>query len=94
MTSLALTEDFLVGGGATGCLCQWCLYLTSERVIVEVDLENEGVVVSNDCLIFLPYVCCMRWVGYVARVGERRSAYRVLMGKPGGRKHFGRPRRT
>jgi hypothetical protein len=22
------------------------------------------------------------WAGYVARIGERRSAYRVLMGKP------------
>ena len=27
VTSLALMEDFLVGGGATGRLCQWCLYL-------------------------------------------------------------------
>ena len=26
----------------------------------------------------------MRWAGNVVRMGERRGAYRVLMGKPGG----------
>jgi hypothetical protein len=30
----------------------------------------------------------MRWAGYVARVGERRGVYRVLVGRP-----LGRPRR-
>jgi hypothetical protein len=33
----------------------------------------------------------MRWAGYVARVGERRAAYRVLVGKPGGRDHLEDP---
>jgi hypothetical protein len=35
----------------------------------------------------------LRWVGHVARMGERRGAYRVLMGKPEGRRPLGRPRR-
>jgi len=35
----------------------------------------------------------MRWVGHVARMGERRGAYRVLMGKPEGKRPLGRPRR-
>jgi len=35
----------------------------------------------------------MRWVRYVARTGVRRGVYRVLVGKPDGRKTFGRPRR-
>jgi hypothetical protein len=26
----------------------------------------------------------MKWAGHVARIGERRSAYRVLVGKPEG----------
>ena len=34
----------------------------------------------------------MRWAGHVARVGERRSAYRVLVGKPEGKRPFGRLR--
>ena len=35
----------------------------------------------------------MRWAGRVARVGEERGAYRVLVGKPEGRRPLGRPRR-
>ena len=35
----------------------------------------------------------MRWAGHVARMGEKRGVYRVLVGKPGGRKPLGRPRR-
>jgi hypothetical protein len=33
----------------------------------------------------------MRWAGYVARVGERRGVYRVLVGKPEGKRPLGRP---
>jgi hypothetical protein len=32
----------------------------------------------------------MRWVGHVVRMGEKRNAYRLLVGKPEGR----RPRKT
>jgi hypothetical protein len=35
----------------------------------------------------------MRWVGHVARIGERKSLYRVLVGKPKGKTPLGRPRR-
>jgi len=35
----------------------------------------------------------MRWAGYVARMGEVRGVYRVLVGKPEGRRLLGRPRR-
>ena len=32
----------------------------------------------------------MRWAGHVARMGEERRVYRVLVGKPGGeRDHWG-----
>jgi hypothetical protein len=34
----------------------------------------------------------MRWVGHVARMGEERNVYRVLMGKPEGKRPLGRPR--
>jgi len=33
----------------------------------------------------------MRWAGHVARMGERRGVYRVLVGKPEGRRPIGRP---
>jgi hypothetical protein len=32
------------------------------------------------------------WAGHVARMGERRGAYRALVGKPEGRRPLGRPR--
>ena len=35
----------------------------------------------------------MRWAGHVARMGEGRGVYRVLLGKPEGRRPLGRPRR-
>jgi len=35
----------------------------------------------------------MRWVGHVARMGEGRGVYTVLVGKPKGKRSLGRPRR-
>jgi hypothetical protein len=34
----------------------------------------------------------MRWAGHVARMEEKRNAYRILVGKPEGKRPFGRPR--
>jgi hypothetical protein len=34
----------------------------------------------------------MRWVGHVTHVGEMRGAYRVLVGKPEGKRPLGRTR--
>jgi hypothetical protein len=56
-------------------------------------LHNEEL---ND-LYFSPnivrviYLGRMRWVGHVAH-GERRGIYRVLVGKPEGKRQLGRPR--
>jgi hypothetical protein len=33
----------------------------------------------------------MRWVGHVARMGEGRGVYRVLVGRPEGKRPLGRP---
>jgi len=38
-------------------------------------------------------VSCARWAGHVARMGEERGVYRVLVGKPEGRRPLGRHRR-
>jgi hypothetical protein len=35
----------------------------------------------------------MRWAGRVARIWEGRGVYRVLVGKPAGKRPLGRPRR-
>jgi len=34
----------------------------------------------------------MRWAGHVARMGEGRDVYRVLVGKPGEKRPLGRAR--
>jgi hypothetical protein len=34
----------------------------------------------------------MRWAGHVARMGEKWNVYRLLVGKPEGKRPLGRPR--
>jgi hypothetical protein len=36
----------------------------------------------------------IRWAGHVARMGEERKVYKVLVGKPEGKRPLGRPRRN
>jgi hypothetical protein len=35
----------------------------------------------------------MRWAGHVARMGEKRNAYRIMVEKPEGKRPLERPRR-
>ena len=35
----------------------------------------------------------LEWAGHVARMGEERGVYRVLVGKPEGKRQLGRPKR-
>jgi hypothetical protein len=35
----------------------------------------------------------MIWAGHVVRMGKKRNVYRVLLGKPKGKRPLGRPRR-
>jgi hypothetical protein len=35
----------------------------------------------------------MRWAGHVARMGEKSNVYRLLVGKPEGKRPLGRPKR-
>jgi hypothetical protein len=35
----------------------------------------------------------MRWAGHVARMGEKRNSYRILVGEPEGKRPLGRLRR-
>jgi hypothetical protein len=34
----------------------------------------------------------IKWTGHVARMGEKKNVYRLLVGKPEGRRPLGRPR--
>jgi hypothetical protein len=35
----------------------------------------------------------MRWAGHISQMGGNRNAYRILAGKPEGKRPLGRPRR-
>ena len=35
----------------------------------------------------------MRWAGYMARMGEERGAYTIMVGNPEGKRPLGRPKR-
>jgi hypothetical protein len=53
-------------------------------------IHNRHILYKSKCYNFL--VTTIRWVGHVACMGERRGAYRVLVGKPKGKKPLGRTR--
>jgi hypothetical protein len=36
----------------------------------------------------------MRWVGHMPRMGDKKKVYKVLVGKPEGKRPLGRPRHT
>jgi hypothetical protein len=45
------------------------------------------------CIIRIIKSRRMRWAGHVARMGEKRNAYRLLVGKPEGKRPLGISRR-
>jgi hypothetical protein len=58
-------------------------------------LHNEELrdLYSSPSIIRIIKLRRMRWVGHVARMGEKRNAYRLLVVKPDGKRSLGRPRR-
>jgi hypothetical protein len=57
-------------------------------------LHNEGLndLYSSPSIIRIIKSWRMRWAGHVTRMGEKRNAYRLLVGKPEGKSPLGRPR--
>jgi hypothetical protein len=58
-------------------------------------LHNEELhdLYSSPCILRMIKSGRMRWAGHAVRMGEKRNAYRILVGKPGGKSPLGRPRR-
>jgi hypothetical protein len=58
-------------------------------------LHNEELqhLYSSPSIIRIMKARRMRWVGHVARMGEKRNVYRLLVRKAEGRRPVGRPRR-
>jgi hypothetical protein len=58
-------------------------------------LQNEELhgLYSSPSIVRVIKARRMRWAGNVARMGEVRDAYNILVGRPEGRRPLGRPRR-
>jgi hypothetical protein len=48
---------------------------------------------SSPSIIIITKSRRMRWAGHIARMGAKRNEYRILVGKPEGKRPLGRPRR-
>ena len=56
-------------------------------------LRNEQLnLYSSSSIVLVIKSRRMRWAGHVARMGEMRGVYRVLVGKPEGKRPLGRLR--
>jgi len=53
--------------------------------------EELNVLYSSPNIVRLVKLTRMRWAGHVARMGESRGVYRVLVGKQEERDHLGDP---
>jgi hypothetical protein len=55
-------------------------------------LHNEELhnLYSSPSTIRMTKIRRIRWEGHVARMGEKRNAYRILVGKPEGKRPLGR----
>ena len=88
--------------GSTGKGCSRIKYLGRYLGLREVKLQENGesyIMLSYITLYSLPNTIRklktrrLRWAGHVARMGQSRNVYRVLVGKPEGKRSLGRPRR-
>jgi hypothetical protein len=65
--------------------------LTSEWRKIHYEELND--LYSSPCVVRVIKSRRMRWVGHVARMVDKRGAYRSLVGEPEGKRQLGRSRR-
>ncbi|KAJ4432119.1 hypothetical protein ANN_20734 [Periplaneta americana] len=70
-------------------------YITPTTVHREGHRESVGTLHKRAQVpgMWIEKAILLRWAGHVTRVGESRNAYRVLVGRPEGKRPLGRPRR-
>jgi hypothetical protein len=61
---------------------------------VEKTIHNEELndLYSSPTIVWVIKLRRMKWAGHVAHMGEGRGVYRVLVGKPEGKRQLGKPR--
>ena len=77
-------------GGKTVITAEFCV-----PVCYVLRLHNEELndLYSSPNIVRVIKSRRMRWAGHVVRMGEERGVYRVLVGKPEGKRPLGRRRR-
>ncbi|KAJ4441726.1 hypothetical protein ANN_11584 [Periplaneta americana] len=68
-----------------------CLIILADELCPQQVGEVEAIRLSRRTVV--RRLQRLRWAGHVARMDESRNAYRVLVGRPEGRRPSGRPRR-
>jgi hypothetical protein len=76
-------------------LILWVTKKTGLLFIEPGKLHNEELhgLYSSPSIVRVIKTRRMRWAGHVVRMREVRCAYNILVGRPGGRRPLGRPRR-
>jgi hypothetical protein len=70
------------------------LILIYHDVIYDSEIETiKRLAVPRVCYQFFFFFLFIRWAGHVYLMGEKRNAYRLLVGKPEGKRPLGRLRR-
>jgi hypothetical protein len=92
--SLTLREERRLGVFENRVLRSICV-LKRDEVTGEwrrLRYDELNVLYSSPSIVWVCKSKRMRWPEHVARMGERSGAYRVLVGKTGGKSPLGRPR--
>jgi hypothetical protein len=75
-------------------ICECIIYIYVHIVLYIYEYNEElHYLYSSPTIIRIIKSRRMRWAGHVARMGEKRTAYRILVGMPEGKRRLGRPRR-
>ena len=93
--SLTLREEHRLRVFENGVLRRICRPKRDEVMVEWRKLHNEELkgLYSSPNIVRVIKSRRMRWAGHVAHMGEGRGMYRVLVGKPEGKRPLGRPRR-
>jgi hypothetical protein len=67
--------------------------LREEREWRKLHNEELNYLYSSPTIVRVMNSRSMRWAGHVAHMGEGRVVYRILVGKPEGKRPLGRPKR-
>jgi hypothetical protein len=64
----------------------------SVRVVIILNNEELHNLYASPNIITMLKSIMMRWAGHIAQMRENRNAYKILVGKPEGKRPLGRPR--